>query len=176
MNADNPTPRIGFSQMKDFIGKRIIFVGKVENIEAGTVTLQAPDGSRVRVHANSPYDTAYVEVTGTVLDPESIREESHVHYGDAFGKQAAVLVPLSLHVLLPFWPCCCVARVRIICLGYQGVVASCRCLAQGLATSSCLPHCLCCVSLRRTDLGLYSEFLKLANGPHADLFYARNFS
>lgn len=85
MNADNPTPRVGYSQLKDFIGKRVIFVGKMDTVEGGIVHLHAPDGSRVKVHANSTYDTTYVEVLGTVIDPESIREESHVHYGESFG-------------------------------------------------------------------------------------------
>lgn len=110
MNADSPTPRVGYSQLKDFIGKRVLFVGKVDTIEGGIVQLLAPDGSRVKVHANTPFDTAFVEVLGTVMDPESIREELHVHFGDSF------------------------------------------------------------------DLNLYGELLKLSNGQHVDLFYARNFS
>ncbi|KAF8066318.1 RPA3B [Scenedesmus sp. PABB004] len=107
MAADACTPRVGFPQLKNMIGQTVVFVGKIESMGNGVVNMVAPDGSKVLVQANSPYDTQFAEITGVVVDPCTIREESHVNYGDAF------------------------------------------------------------------DLNLYGEFLKLANGAHAELFHAR---
>lgn len=84
MNCDNPTPRVGFGQLKNYIGRKVIFVGKIESIDNGLVNMQAPDGSKVVVQANTNYDTPFVEVTGVVVDPMTIREESHVSYGENF--------------------------------------------------------------------------------------------
>lgn len=89
MNCDNPTPRVGFGQLKSYIGRKVIFVGKIESIDNGLVNMQAPDGSKVVVQANTNYDTPFVEVTGVVVDPMTIREESHVSYGENFGEQLA---------------------------------------------------------------------------------------
>lgn len=85
MRCDKPTPRVGFAQLKNFIGKSVLFAGKVESIDNGLVVLQAPDGSRVHIQATSHFDAPFVEVLGTVVDPQTIREESHVNYGDSFG-------------------------------------------------------------------------------------------
>jgi Replication factor A protein 3 len=85
MNTDNAAPRVGFPQLKNLIGQRVTFVGRIETMEGGVVQMAAPDGSRVSVQASSPYDTQYAEVIGTVLDPSTIREETHVNFGDNFG-------------------------------------------------------------------------------------------
>jgi len=62
-------------------------LGKIESIEGSLVHMQAPDGSKVQVQTgNSTYDTPYAEIQGTVLDPMTIREESHVNFGDNFGE------------------------------------------------------------------------------------------
>jgi hypothetical protein len=88
MNVDQPTPRVGFPQLKNFIGKTVIFVGKVETIQGQQVHMSAPDGSRVTVQQNnSTFDSQFAEVTGVVVDPMTIREESHVEFGEKFGEQ-----------------------------------------------------------------------------------------
>lgn len=96
MSAD-ATPRVGFSQLKNFIGKTIIFVGQLETIQGQNVTMQAPDGSRVTVQSNmrQQFDTKFCEVTGVVVDPCTIQEESHVNFGDKFGEQHSCMV---LHI------------------------------------------------------------------------------
>jgi hypothetical protein len=84
---DSPTPRVGYAQLKNFIGKSVLFVGKIESIDGSLVHMQAPDGSKVQVQTgNTAYDTPYAEIQGTVVDPMTIREESHVNFGDNFGK------------------------------------------------------------------------------------------
>lgn len=88
MNCDNPLPRVGFAQLKNYINKKVLFVGKIESMNNGLVNMQAPDGSKVVVQANSHYDTPFVEVTGVVVDPMTIREESHVSFGENFGECA----------------------------------------------------------------------------------------
>eukprot|EP00879_Flechtneria_rotunda_P010072 GHRR01010530.1.p1 GENE.GHRR01010530.1~~GHRR01010530.1.p1 ORF type:complete len:111 (+),score=7.73 GHRR01010530.1:283-615(+) len=84
MNDSKTIPRVGFSQLKNFIGKTVTFLGKIESMENGLVHMQAPDGSRVQVQANSAYDTPYAEITGMVIDPMTIKEDSHVNFGDSF--------------------------------------------------------------------------------------------
>lgn len=138
MNADNPTPRVGYSQLKDFIGKRVIFVGKVENLESGVVHLQAPDGSRVKVQANSTYDTAYVEVLGTVVDPETIREELHVHYGESFGEPFD-----NHHVTAPTQVVshsCAAAVAACLAVGSTSACASVRAILHVLHRSATTPQ------------------------------------
>ena len=91
MNADDPTPRVGFAQLKHMIGRRVLFVGRVENMEGGLVRMAAPDGSKVSVQASSTFETPFVEVQGVVVDPQTIREESHVNFGENFGARAGGL-------------------------------------------------------------------------------------
>lgn len=86
MNCDNPLPRVGFSQLKNYIGRKVLFVGKIESMENGMVHMQAPDGAKVMVQANTNYTTPFVEVTGTVLDPTTIKEDGHVDFGENFGE------------------------------------------------------------------------------------------
>ena len=86
MNADDPTPRVGFAQLKNMIGRKVLFVGRVESMDGGVAQMLAPDGSRVAVQAASMYETPYAEVTGVVVDPQTIREESHVNFGENFGE------------------------------------------------------------------------------------------
>lgn len=92
MNFDNPTPRVGFAQLKSYIGKKVIMVGRIESIDSGMVNLQAPDGSKVLVQSSSNYETPFVEVTGVVVDPMTIQEDSHVSFGENFGEQQTRLV------------------------------------------------------------------------------------
>ncbi|KAI8471018.1 MAG: replication factor A protein 3 [Monoraphidium minutum] len=105
MNADDPTPRVGFAQLKNMIGRRVLFVGRVESMDGGLAQMAAPDGSKVAIQANSVFETPFAEVLGVVVDPQTIREESHVSFGESF------------------------------------------------------------------DMNTYNEFLKLANGPHQQMFY-----
>jgi hypothetical protein len=92
MNFDNPTPRVGFAQLKSYIGKRVIMVGRIESIDNGLVNLQAPDGSKVLIQSNSNYETPFVEVTGVVVDPITIQEDSHVSFGENFGEQQTAVL------------------------------------------------------------------------------------
>lgn len=86
MNCDNPIPRVGYAQLKNYINKKVLFVGKIESMNNGVVNMQAPDGSQVVVQANSHYDSPFAEITGVVVDPMTIKEESHVSFGENFGK------------------------------------------------------------------------------------------
>lgn len=85
MNADDPTPRVGFAQLKNMIGRRVLFVGRVEGVDGGVVRMAAPDGSKVAIQANSVFETPFAEVQGVVVDPQTIKEESHVNFGENFG-------------------------------------------------------------------------------------------
>ncbi|KIZ02944.1 hypothetical protein MNEG_5011 [Monoraphidium neglectum] len=85
MNADEPTPRVGFAQLKNMIGRRVLFVGRVESQDVGRAHMAAPDGSKVVIEgASSAFETQFAEVQGVVVDPTTIREESHVDFGENF--------------------------------------------------------------------------------------------
>jgi len=86
MNADEPTPRVGFAQLKNMIGRRVLFVGRVETLDNGVVRMAAPDGSKVSIQATGMFETPFAEVQGIVVDPQTIREESHVNFGESFGE------------------------------------------------------------------------------------------
>lgn len=86
MNCDNPIPRVGSSQLKNYINRKVLFVGKIESMDGGRVQMLAPDGAKVVVQGNSQYTAPFVEVTGTVVDPMTIQEESHTEFGDNFGE------------------------------------------------------------------------------------------
>lgn len=99
MNCESPTPRVGSAQLKNFVGRKVIFVGRIEAIDNGLVHMQSPDGAKVVVQANSNYDAPFVEITGTVVDPGTIREESHVSFGENFGgcRLAGSVARLLMH-------------------------------------------------------------------------------
>jgi hypothetical protein len=85
MDCSNPTPRVGYPQLKSFINQRVLFVGKVESLSPGCAHMLAPDGSKVVVQTNSTYNSMFVEVEGVVVDPGTIREEAHVDMNETFG-------------------------------------------------------------------------------------------
>jgi hypothetical protein len=85
MDCSNPTPRVGYPQLKSFINQRVLFVGKVESLSPGCAHMLAPDGSKVVVQTNSTYNSMFVEVEGVVVDPSTIREEAHVDMNETFG-------------------------------------------------------------------------------------------
>lgn len=155
MNCDDPTPRVGFAQLKNMIGRRVLFVGRVESMDGGVARLAAPDGSKVAVQAPGMYETPFVEVTGTVVDPQTIRQEAHVAFGENFGASPGA------------------GRVRV---GVPGPGQRYRVDAHAPAHAA--PQAPCAHAphsppspRRRADMNTYNELLKLANGPQAALFY-----
>jgi hypothetical protein len=166
MNADECTPRVGFAQLKSMIGRKVLFVGRVETMEGGLVRMAAPDGSKVAIQACSTFETPFAEVLGTVVDPQTIREESHVNFGENFGAYGVVA-----------------ARERGL-LGWLALVAketARRCAPRFFAAHpTChplepppppLPRNL--NTHTHTDMSNYNELLKLANGPQMALFRAQ---
>jgi hypothetical protein len=80
------SPRVGAHQMGNFVGRRILFVGKVEQTMGQSASLLSPDGGRVNVNLATSADSQFIEVDGVVVDPQTIQESSHVHLADNFGE------------------------------------------------------------------------------------------
>lgn len=82
------TPRVNFELMQRYLGQRVILTGEVERVEGGNVYLKTSDKATVTVQPNpssrAAYDTPFVEVLGTVVDPRTIREEEHTNLGEAY--------------------------------------------------------------------------------------------
>ncbi len=85
MDISCPLPRVGASHLRDFVGRRVLFVGRVDKQEGGTIDMEAPDGGKVTVHARGPFSQPIAEVEGIVLDPQTIREEARSVLNDNFG-------------------------------------------------------------------------------------------
>lgn len=81
MNCDNPLPRVNFEFLQRFVGRKVLLLGQVENIDGRDVRISTSDGGTVTVLCNSlaPFDTKFVEIEGTVADPRTVQEESHVN-------------------------------------------------------------------------------------------------
>lgn len=84
-DVGHTSPRIGTSQLASFVNKRVLFVGRVETQTQGIAQMVGPDGGRVTVQLQAPMEAQIVEVEGTVVDGQTIREDSHVHFNDNFG-------------------------------------------------------------------------------------------
>jgi hypothetical protein len=159
MNADEATPRVGFAQLKNMIGRRVLFVGRVEAMEGGLVRMAAPDGSKVSIQASGTFETPFAEVQGVVVDPQTIREESHVSFGENFGAREAWKGPLR---------------------GSQRAAARVPCVATPSARAPPTPGPAPTLTLDRptlpgrriliADMNTYNELLKLVNGPQSQLF------
>ena len=85
MDDSNPTPRVGFPQLKNMIGRKVLFVGRIESMDQGRVHMVAPDGSQVIIQSSGVFDSQFVEVEGTVVDPMTIQEASHTNFSENFG-------------------------------------------------------------------------------------------
>ena len=81
-----PCPRVNFELMSQYTGKRVRFVGKVEQISENTMKVRSSDDSIVEVIlSGAAPDGPYVEIDGTVEGPNTIREDSSTSFGSSFG-------------------------------------------------------------------------------------------
>lgn len=83
-----PCPRVNFELMSQYTGKRVRFVGKVEQISENTMKVRSSDDSIVEVIlSGAAPDGPYVEIDGTVEGPNTIREDSSTSFGSSFDMQ-----------------------------------------------------------------------------------------
>merc|ERR1711907_73043 len=82
--AMESSPRVGKSQLTDYTGRTVRFVGKVKSSQGGVATLEAPDGGEVQIQNATPYETSHVEIVGDVQSGDSITQQSFVDFGDNF--------------------------------------------------------------------------------------------
>ena len=83
------TPRVGAAQLGSFTGKKVSFVGKVQELNQGATMFESPDGSMVQVQSNDPASFqvgGVYEVIGSVNPDCSIFMEQRIEYSDRFGK------------------------------------------------------------------------------------------
>ncbi len=96
MDSDNPIPRVNYSIMGRYINQRVKLVCKVEQVNGGTVLVTTPDNAQVTiiVSPNSgAFEGRFVEVEGTVVEPNTIREDEHTNFGDNLGASRPMAVP-----------------------------------------------------------------------------------
>ncbi len=86
MSEAYATPRVGGQQLKNFVGRKVIFVGRVENMEGSMVHMRAADNEMVSVQSSSAPGSPIIEIVGTVQDPRTIVEEGHVNLNENFGE------------------------------------------------------------------------------------------
>lgn len=77
--------RVNHQQLRNYIGQEVKLVGKILKVSGVNATMETSDGGRVSIMSNKPaYGCEYVEVTGTTINNETIREKSHVELGSNF--------------------------------------------------------------------------------------------
>ncbi|KAJ9513889.1 hypothetical protein QJQ45_020974 [Haematococcus lacustris] len=99
------TPRVNFEAMQRYHGRRVLLVGELKSSGNGCVTLRTSDDGEVTVLLNTastePWDAQYVEILGQVIDQRTVKEETHVNFGNNLGRrqQPAATPPLSAHCI-----------------------------------------------------------------------------
>lgn len=153
-----PCPRVNFELMSHYTGKRVRFVGKVEQISENTMKVRSSDDSMVEVIlSGAAPDGPYVEIDGTVEGPNTIREDSSTSFGSSFG----MFVNKTLNN----------EKNRSICVQ---IGVSCNFEFRQVITQK--PACWNrlyannCIFLVLTDMQNYNEVCKLMNGPYQRLF------
>ncbi|KAL6749898.1 hypothetical protein V8C86DRAFT_2828965 [Haematococcus lacustris] len=66
--------------------RRVLLVGELKSSGNGCVTLRTSDDGEVTVLLNTastePWDAQYVEILGQVIDQRTVKEETHVNFGN----------------------------------------------------------------------------------------------
>lgn len=79
--------------MERYINQRVKLVCKVEQVMGSTVQVTTPDNAQVTIIVapnSGAFESRFVEVEGTVMDPKTIREDEHTSFGDNIGALPAV--------------------------------------------------------------------------------------
>ncbi|KAK9805366.1 hypothetical protein WJX73_007296 [Symbiochloris irregularis] len=87
MEVSNAKPRVNFSQLRKFMGKKVLLVGEIQVMQNNTVRMKAADGGMVTVElTKGPHFDGgeFWEFEGVVQSPTSVKEESRTSYGDRF--------------------------------------------------------------------------------------------
>jgi hypothetical protein len=95
MDCDNTVPRVNYSTMERYINQRVKLVCKVEQVMGSTVQVTTPDNAQVTIIVapnSGAFESRFVEVEGTVMDPKTIREDEHTSFGDNIGALPTVFV------------------------------------------------------------------------------------
>lgn len=144
------TPRVNFEVMQRCQGRRVLLVGEVENLADGQLTLLTSDKGRVNVVCSSrgdPISSKFVEILGTVVDGQTVKEDEHTNFGDNFGAAR-----------------CGVGGHR---------VARGRALPPAARPSQMRPTpnaLAACTPPLAADMNTYNELIKLQHGRYMDIF------
>jgi len=153
-----PCPRVNFEIMSQYTGKRVRFVGKVEQISENTMKVRSSDDSIVEVIlSGAAPDGPYVEIDGTVEGPNTIREDSSTSFGSSFGT-------FIYNMFNSEGNCGICVRTGV---SYKFEFR--KVITQNLACWNRL-YANYNASLVITDMQNYNEVCKLMNGPYQRLF------
>lgn len=86
--SETSCPRISAGMFPQFLGKRVRFVGKIQQHSEGRLTLAGDGGSMISVETNpgSNFVGPFVEIMGTVKGPTAMQENGYDNLGDNFGR------------------------------------------------------------------------------------------
>ncbi|GFR48860.1 hypothetical protein Agub_g10814, partial [Astrephomene gubernaculifera] len=85
VTMEDPTPRVNFETMQRYHGKTVILCCQINQIDNGVVRVLTSDKGEVTVQGgSSPYEGRFVEVLGTVVNPNTIKEVDHTNLSDNF--------------------------------------------------------------------------------------------
>lgn len=97
------TPRVNFSTMQRYVGKKVLLAVQVQQMQNGQVIAQTSDKGQVTIISNgTPFEGSFIEVLGTVTTSTTIQEEEHTNLSENFSKwythplpslQACILAP-----------------------------------------------------------------------------------
>ncbi|GLC40666.1 hypothetical protein PLESTB_000035000 [Pleodorina starrii] len=82
---EDPIPRVNFETMQRYHGKKVTLCCQISQIENGQVRVMTADKGEVTVVGGAtPYEGRFVEVLGTVANPNTIQEIEHTNLSDNF--------------------------------------------------------------------------------------------
>lgn len=87
IDTSEPKPRVNFAQLQQYVGRRVLLVGTVEQAGPGTVQIRTSDNGTVTVTPAAPpaYNTECVEFDVNVTGPNTVQEIGHTCLSAGFG-------------------------------------------------------------------------------------------
>lgn len=97
--------------LKDQIGKKVSIVGVVQSIESGgiRIVLKSTDDHRVNIQLSEPVNaptTGYIEVIGTVTEPDTIRCQEIITFKAQLDGTAQDFDVYGYNMAVVFWNNC----------------------------------------------------------------------
>lgn len=96
--GDSSCPRITANMFPQFQGRKVRFVGRIEQQSEGRLTLAGEGNSRVAVETRpgSNFVGPFVEILGTVKGAGMMQEDGFDNFGDSFGKRCESIAVITM--------------------------------------------------------------------------------